>query len=63
MLRERALGECLWESLLPAELRELPAELAKVDAILDEERFLEPFRRRLRPPPGARRSRLRRICG
>jgi transposase, IS5 family len=47
MLRERALGESLWESVLPAELRELPAELAKVDALLGEERFLEPFRRRL----------------
>jgi hypothetical protein len=33
MLRERAVGESLWEAILPAELRELPAELAKVDAI------------------------------
>jgi len=47
MLRERALGESLWEAVLPAELRELPPELAKVDAILDEERFLAPFRSRL----------------
>jgi IS5 family transposase len=37
----------LWEAVLPAELRELPAELAKVDAILDEDRFLAPFRSRL----------------
>ena len=47
MLRERAVGESLWEAVLPAELRELPAELAKVDAILDEDRFLAPFRSRL----------------
>jgi IS5 family transposase len=47
MLRERSVGESLWESVLPAELRELPAELAKVDAVLDEDRFLVPFRSRL----------------
>jgi hypothetical protein len=47
MLRERSLGESLSEAVLPRELRELPPELARVDAILDEERFLAPFRRRL----------------
>ena len=47
MLRERSGGESLWESVLPAELRELPAELGKVDAILDDDRFLAPFRARL----------------
>src|SRR3989304_1526514 len=47
MLRERAVGESLWEAVLPAELRELPPELAKIDAILAEERFLAPFRSRL----------------
>lgn len=47
MLRERAIGESLWEAVLPAELRELPAELAKVDAILDDDRFMAPFRSRL----------------
>lgn len=47
MLRERAVGESLWEAVLPEELRELPAELAKVDELLDQERFLEPFRCRL----------------
>jgi hypothetical protein len=31
-------------AVLPAELRELPSELGKVDAILDDERFLAPFR-------------------
>ena len=47
MLRERAFGESLWEAVLPAELRELPPELASVDGILDDERFLAPFRSRL----------------
>jgi transposase, IS5 family len=47
MLRERAVGESLWEAVLPAELRELPAELAKVDGILEDDRFLAPFRLRL----------------
>jgi IS5 family transposase len=47
VLRERAVGESLWESVLPAELRELPPELAKVDRILDDDRFLAPFRSRL----------------
>ena len=47
MLRERAVGESLWESVLPAELRELPPELRTVDEILDDDRFLAPFRSRL----------------
>ena len=47
MLRERSVGESLWEAVLPAEVRELPAELGKVDAILDDDRFLVPFRARL----------------
>ncbi|MDQ3881382.1 MAG: ISNCY family transposase [Chloroflexota bacterium] len=47
MLRERSVGESLWEAVLPAELRELPVELAKVDEVLDDDRFLAPFRTRL----------------
>jgi transposase, IS5 family len=47
MLRERAVGESLWEAVLPAELRELPAELGKVDAVLCDDRFVAPFRSRL----------------
>jgi len=47
VLRERSVGESLWESVLPAELRELPAELGKVDAVLDDDRFMAPFRSRL----------------
>src|SRR5215831_9057675 len=47
MLRERSVGESLWEAVLPAELRELPPELGKVDAVLNDDRFLAPFRSRL----------------
>lgn len=47
MLRERSLGESLWEVVLPVELRELPSELAKVSAVLDDDRFMAPFRSRL----------------
>jgi IS5 family transposase len=52
MLRERAVGESLWEAVLPAELRELPPELGKVDAVLDDDRFMAPFRLRLTAPIG-----------
>jgi len=51
MLRERAAGESLWEAVLPEELRQLPAELGKVDAILDDDRFLAPFRSWPAPRP------------
>jgi IS5 family transposase len=34
----------LWESILPPELPRLPAELARVDTLLDDERFFAPFR-------------------
>jgi IS5 family transposase len=52
MLRERSVGESLWEAVLPEELRELPPELGKVDAILEDDRFLAPFRLRLTATTG-----------
>jgi transposase, IS5 family len=33
-----------WEVLLPAQARRLPAELARIDAYLDDERFIAPWR-------------------
>jgi IS5 family transposase len=41
----RTVGDqpSLWESTLPAEVLALPAELARVDALLDDRRFLAPF--------------------
>ena len=44
MLRESDPQPSLWEALLPEELKHLPAELAQVDAYLDEERFVAPWR-------------------
>jgi IS5 family transposase len=41
----RTIGDqpSLWESLLPAEVLRLPAELARVDALLDDPAFFVPF--------------------
>ena len=37
---------------MPAELRQLPAELGKVDEVLDDDRFMAPFRSRLTATTG-----------
>jgi IS5 family transposase len=37
-------GLTLWEALLPEQAKRLPAELAAVDAYLDDECFLAPWR-------------------
>src|SRR5438552_1694195 len=47
MLRERAVGDSLWDSVLPPEAWQLSPELSKIDEILAEDRFLAPLRRRL----------------
>jgi IS5 family transposase len=41
----RTVGDqvSLWESMLPEQLLVLPAELARVDALLDDEAFFAPF--------------------
>jgi IS5 family transposase len=41
----RTVGDqpTLWEAILPDELRRLPAELTRVDALLDDPRFFAPF--------------------
>jgi hypothetical protein len=44
VLRESDPQPSLWEALLPEELKRLPAELAQVDAFLDDERFIAPWR-------------------
>ena len=44
MLRTVGDQPTLWEALLPAEALVMPAELARVDALLDDERFFEPYR-------------------
>jgi transposase, IS5 family len=42
----RTVGEqpTLWEALLPVQALVMPAELARVDALLDDDRFFEPYR-------------------
>ena len=44
MLRETDPQTTIWELLLPEEAKRLPAELARVDAYLDDERFIAPWR-------------------
>ncbi len=43
MLRTRAETVSLWEAGLPPEVLRLPAELARVDALLDDSVFFAPF--------------------
>jgi transposase, IS5 family len=47
----RTVGDqvSLWESLLPEEVLRLPAELARVDALLDDAVFFAPFARHFDP--------------
>ena len=44
MLRTVGDQPTLWETLLPAQALTMPAELTRVDELLDDERFVEPFR-------------------
>ena len=50
----RTIGDrpSLWESRLPAEVLRLPAELARVDALLDDPAFFAPFARFFHPVLG-----------
>src|SRR3954454_22150688 len=43
MLRTRAVEVSMWEAVLPEEVLRLPAELARVDALLDDPVFFAPF--------------------
>src|SRR5215203_2634261 len=43
MLRTVGDQPTLWEAILPAELRRLPEELARVDVLVDDAVFLAPF--------------------
>ena len=45
MLRETDPQTTMWELLLPEEAKRLPAELVRIDAYLDDERFIAPWRR------------------
>jgi transposase, IS5 family len=43
MLKLRDEQLTLWDSILPESIRTLPAELASIDELLDDERFMQPF--------------------
>ena len=43
MFRTIGDGPSAWELLLPPEVLRLPAELARVDALLDDPAFFAPF--------------------
>jgi IS5 family transposase len=45
VLRETDPQTTMWELLLPEEAKRLPAELVRIDAYLDDERFIAPWRR------------------
>ena len=49
MLRTTTPQHSLWEAILPSELLGLPAELARVDHLLDDPAFWEPFRAHFDP--------------
>jgi IS5 family transposase len=45
VLRESDPQTTIWELLLPEEAKRLPAELVRIDAYLDDDRFIAPWRR------------------
>jgi len=44
VLRTTNPNQTLWEALVPLEFKDLPAELARVDRVLDDPVFFEPYR-------------------
>jgi IS5 family transposase len=54
MFRTYGPGPSLWETVLPPEALVMPAELARVDELLDDPAFFEPFRPFFDPERGRR---------
>ena len=54
MLQLKAKGPDLWDSIIPEEARALPEDLAHVDELLRDERFMEPFLSRFDEKTGRR---------
>jgi IS5 family transposase len=63
VLRESDPQPSWWEALLPDEAKRLPAELAQVDAYLDDERFIAPWRALFHQRLGRPQSRSTRCSG
>jgi hypothetical protein len=56
-------GPSLWASLLPEEVLALPGELARVDELLDDPVFFEPFRPYFNPGWAGSPCRWKLSCG
>ena len=54
MLQISTKGPDLWDSILPEQMRALPEDLAHVDELLNDERFMLPFVRRFDERTGRR---------
>ncbi|MDD5304978.1 MAG: transposase [Elusimicrobia bacterium] len=54
MLQLKSKGPDLWDTIIPEEARALPEDLAHVDELLRDERFMEPFVRRFDEKTGRR---------
>jgi len=54
MLQLKSKGPDLWDSIIPEEARALPEDLAHVDELLRDERFMAPFVRRFDEKTGRR---------
>ena len=52
MFRAYGPGPSLWETLLPPQALVMPEELSRVDALLDDPAFFEPFRPYFHPSAG-----------
>jgi IS5 family transposase len=52
-----------WETFLPPEYQQLPAGLARVDALLDDPVFFAPYAAHFPALSGGRRSRSGPACG
>jgi hypothetical protein len=62
VLRVAAPPPPAWDRLLPPEVRRLSAELATIDAYLDDDRFITPGSHTAPPGSVGRRSRSKPCC-
>ena len=53
----------LWAAIIPPELLELPGQLARVDRLLDDERFFAPSVAHFHPSEGRPSIRWTPTCG
>jgi IS5 family transposase len=63
MLQTTNPQHSLWEAVVPAAILGLPAKLARMDDLLDDPAFWEPFRAHFDPIVGRPSTRSRPTCG